>query len=648
MTTTTVTGILQSGGTSTHMGIADVLINVFQAGVEDPKPVGNTRSENDGAFLVNVTASAGGIFYAVADLGSGVILTTIIGPSLVTPITINELTTVAAAFCFAQFIHHGKIAGPELGLSIAAGMNNNLVTPTTGESPPILLSSPNGDETNSLRSTRSLANLLSVCVLRATTPNATGPDPIAALLEATTPPDSTRPSDTFQALVNLVLNPANNVPSIYAQSRNMEVELYRPALERMPDAWTLAVKINYTGGDVQFPQTYFSGPGNIAFDQNGYAWITNNTIQGTPTSNNNLIVLQPNGRPSDGTNGTPRSPLTGGGLKGGGFGVAIDVNRNVWAGNFGWGGDNPSEEPPGSGSVSEFSPSGASLSSNGYHHGTWRVQSVAVDAANNIWCASFGNNRVVVFPNGEPRNAFWFPTEGDGPNGPFGIAFDQYGAAWVTNSGGLSTTSPSSLSRYAISDGQLMPKLYKEFGHSLKGISIDSNGNIWVASGGDNAVYLLDPNGEFLGKFNGGGLNCPWSVTIDGDDHAWVANFGPMRPGMNFTSSSVTKLAGTKPATLPPKLKTGDPISPPTGYTLPSAGAEVLLPSGTPLYGSNGPKCFSPLMRLTNCCIDQAGNVWAINNWKPDFDLDKDNPGGDGIVIFVGLAKPPIEGAKLK
>ena len=45
--------------------------------------------------------------------------------------------------------------------------------------------------------------------------------------------------------------------------------------------------------------------------------------------------------------------------------------------------------------------------------------------------------------------------------------------------------------------------------------------------------------------------------------------------------------------------------------------------------------------------IDQAGNVWAINNWKPDFVADvlpnKGNPGGDGIVIFVGLAKPPAK-----
>ena len=48
---------------------------------------------------------------------------------------------------------------------------------------------------------------------------------------------------------------------------------------------------------------------------------------------------------------------------------------------------------------------------------------------------------------------------------------------------------------------------------------------------------------------------------------------------------------------------------------------------------------------MTNVVIDQAGNVWAVNNWKPNFDTDAPaatgNPGGDGIVIFVGLAKPP-------
>ncbi len=41
--------------------------------------------------------------------------------------------------------------------------------------------------------------------------------------------------------------------------------------------------------------------------------------------------------------------------------------------------------------------------------------------------------------------------------------------------------------------------------------------------------------------------------------------------------------------------------------------------------------------------IDQAGNIWSLNNWKPRIDIDTIgmNPGGDGIIIFVGLAPPP-------
>jgi hypothetical protein len=46
-------------------------------------------------------------------------------------------------------------------------------------------------------------------------------------------------------------------------------------------------------------------------------------------------------------------------------------------------------------------------------------------------------------------------------------------------------------------------------------------------------------------------------------------------------------------------------------------------------------------MRQTNVVIDCAGNIWAINNFKPSWDVDVlKNPGGDGIVIFVGLATP--------
>jgi hypothetical protein len=39
------------------------------------------------------------------------------------------------------------------------------------------------------------------------------------------------------------------------------------------------------------------------------------------------------------------------------------------------------------------------------------------------------------------------------------------------------------------------------------------------------------------------------------------------------------------------------------------------------------------MMRQTSVLIDQVGNIWSINNWKPDFDIDITvNPGGDGII----------------
>ncbi|MGC2625545.1 MAG: hypothetical protein WA269_01810, partial [Candidatus Udaeobacter sp.] len=134
----------------------------------------------------------------------------------------------------------------------------------------------------------------------------------------------------------------------------------------------------------------------------------------------------------------------------------------------------------------------------------------------------------------------------------------------------------------------------------------------------------------------------PWDVTVDGEDNLWVANFGPLQSGSNFTDGRLTKLAGANPPTRPPGKHLGDPISPATGYTVPSEGSQVLLHNGDPLYGHLAPPSYAPMMRQTGAVIDQAGNVWSINNWKPDFDIDATiNPGGDGMIIFVGLAPPP-------
>jgi hypothetical protein len=70
----------------------------------------------------------------------------------------------------------------------------------------------------------------------------------------------------------------------------------------------------------------------------------------------------------------------------------------------------------------------------------------------------------------------------------------------------------------------------------------------------------------------------------------------------------------------------------------------VLQKGGPPLYGSGAPPSFAPMMRQTSAVIDRAGNIWTINSYKTDIAVDSLlNPGGDGIVVFVGLARPPSQ-----
>ena len=44
------------------------------------------------------------------------------------------------------------------------------------------------------------------------------------------------------------------------------------------------------------------------------------------------------------------------------------------------------------------------------------------------------------------------------------------------------------------------------------------------------------------------------------------------------------------------------------------------------------------LVRNPGVSIDPSGNVWLCNNWL--IDPIRTNPGGDGLVVFIGLAAP--------
>jgi len=636
-----LTGTVQSGGTDDSQPIAGARVTLYNVTENAPAVLGTGTTDANGWFQTDhdTGSSSDFVFYATASLPNGVLLVNVIGPENQGPIVINELTTVAAAFSMAQFVDGSTISGNAFGVRIASGMNDNLVSPLTGASSEVMLNPPNADQTNSLRSTCNLANLLA----RSARGHAGAWDELRRLA---TPPNGDAPADTFQAMVNIARHPAWHVANIYEHSQKLEI--YTPSLALPPDAWTLCVKVNDSGDD---GQRMFGGPANISWDQYGNAWIANNVFQGGPEGCDFVVVLQPNGKPADGTNGMPTSPVVGPGLNGPGYGVSVGGDGTVWVGSYGWG---PKSSFPSAGVVSTFDASGAVVEA-GYTQGTVRVQQVVVDKWNNVWQASYGNDSVVVYPGGDADAWIAYPPP-QVPGGPppppppgtctFGIAVDESAevpTAWVTYGGGLGwpKANPAYVARFVLQDGALTPTLTRQVGAATKAIALDAQGNAWIASGGDDYVYRVTPDGHVAGFTNRGGLNSPWGIAVDGNGDIWVANFGHLGILRDYTNAAISKLAGVDS---PSGLPLGEPISPETGYTLPTAGEPVTLADGSPLY-KDGTPCYNPLMRMTSVTIDQAGNIWAVNNWKPrfatDFEPCEGNPGGDGIVIFVGLAKPP-------
>lgn len=116
------------------------------------------------------------------------------------------------------------------------------------------------------------------------------------------------------------------------------------------------------------------------------------------------MVLKPNDQPADGVLNTPSSPITGGGIYGSAFGVAVDKLGYIWAGNFGWG---DPQYWPSSGSVTKLST--VTLPSGSVPKG------IAVDSLGNAWVAAGGTSTVHVINSGGTIVGSY---AGQGLNGP--------------------------------------------------------------------------------------------------------------------------------------------------------------------------------------------------------------------------------------
>ncbi|MEU6577734.1 hypothetical protein [Streptomyces sp. NPDC046805] len=596
-TSPTTSASLHGTVTSAGKALAHADITLFAGDRQGARVLGRTTTDANGAFEIRPNKPTGSVLYVQATPtgDQSLRLRSVVGfgPDGGVPqhsesaVTVNEFTTVAATYALAQFTGEGGgITGPSPGLENAAATSYNLANPASGRPGRVVTDQNNGSKNDTLATLGTLANLVSLCAPGADTGRCQD------MLRLATPQHGSAPANTAEAVLNLARNPRLATAKLYALAG--QAHTYSPALTAAPSAWVLA--LHYTA-------PYVYAPGRMAFDAKGNVWASNNWLPGTRNPSPYVTVQDPVGDP------TLNSPISGGGMKAGAWGIAVDHEGSVWVPSYG--GD----------AMSKYSSAGKPLSPDtGFKNGGLNhPQGTAVDQRGNVWIANFyglhgnrGQGSVIVYPHGDPSKAITI--KGGGLDHPFSIQIDGHGRAWVSNArfngaklmenrtpeghagGSLTVIGPD------FKPTSFSPIKDKSLDWPL-GLAVDSRNNVWVPNFVGNSVTRLTPNGTVAGVYKLPTAIAPWSVAVDGSDRVWVAGFG---------APSVSVLCGVNTGACPAGSSTGTVLSPWGGYRSDS------------------------IQHLTAVQLDQSGNVWLANNWS------KLAPptGGDGLVELIGVATP--------
>jgi streptogramin lyase len=402
----------------------------------------------------------------------------------VTSISMNEVTTVAAAYALAGFatdpLHIGApsaVTGHSLaGTGFANAFNTavNIVSQTTGV--PNATLPLNASASVPVNTINTVADILAACI----NSNGAGSSGCSTLFTNTT--YGTAPADTATAAINMAQHPGASVSNLLALATNASP--FQPFLTSAND---LSLGITYTGGGLQNQK-------GIAIDDVGNAWVAN-------SAGNSVIEISRAGAFLSGTSG-----YTGGGLSEP-LEIAIDSSGDAWVTNSF------------SDTVSTFSSTGAVLSGPGFVVASSDQQpwAIAFDAAGHAWVSdlSFDTGTLTEISNfGIVLNTYTTPTSG-GLGQANGVAIDGAGSAWVTDAVGP-------VAEFSNAGALLSGPGYPD-ANQPDDIAIDGAGDVWV-SNFNNTVTEFSNAGTVLHFYVGGGLSAPEGVAIDGSGNAWVAN----------------------------------------------------------------------------------------------------------------------------
>lgn len=423
---------------------------------------------------------------------------------------INEATTVASAYAFAQFMATGGNIGASstnlLGITLASGTLQSLVDTTVGTMP-----GPNFPTTGTAPSAKInlMATLLNNCIA------STGPTSAACTgLYSNAIVGSTTPTNTLDAALNLVKNPATGMTALYTLASAVTTPAYSPIPATQPSDWTLY--INFLGGGMNDPTA-------VSIDSAGRVWVANYFSVASLFSNTGVPVL------AGGVTGNYMLDSYGG---------AVDATDRFWVANEEGG-------PSGVGTVTVIDKTGTPIATSPFTQGGLNFPiSVAFDKSGYGWIVDYGNSHLTILdstgasatgtanPSGYTTSQFIFPVA---------VGVDSNRTGWIANQSSNTVTSVSA-------DGNTIKSYVVGFGPS--GVAVDKSNNIWTANYYGDSVGLVSSTGTVLSGstgFVGGGVNHPQGIATDGAGTVWVTNY--RKPGMS-------QFAGASAAT------PGAPLSP--------------------------------------------------------------------------------------
>ena len=514
------------------------------------------------------------------------------------PFTMNEVTTVAAAYVMAGFANdatHVSSSGTPLAQTGIANAFANAVNLANGTTGAALTTTPAGNGAVSNSEINTLANMLAACV------GSTSGNSCSTLFENATAdgtPNGAQPTDTATAAINIAHHPGANVGELY--TLGTEASVFTPVLAEQPNDFSVAVNFSVPNSNWAANSTPpYHGAHQIAVDTSGNIWIpgfSTSTAYGLmKLSSLGVVLSPPNGYMGGGTSNP--------------YGVAVDPSGNVWLTNPVFGVNT---------TVSEFSNAGAPLSpSAGFVPNNPQLGvSIAMDGKGNAW---------LPYSNGiaELSNAGELVVTNPGTLGGLplsGIAIDANGDVWgaVEKGGGNLATSffaefssfgatinPPTLGQYSCGAPPLTEQL-------TEGAAIDASGSLWLVDSAGFVKESASPIPPCSGT--GGGFvyqieDRGGDVAIDGDGNAWIIS-GPGGIG-----------------TLSEFSNSGSPISPSNGFV------------GIPYkpITLNGFAAVS----FVDLAPDSSGNLWVIQQLYTG-DYSHQMPCTFYAKEFIGISAPVV------